>query len=45
MVSEKPQPVEVIVDTDLDIWMPTITFLLGVAIGGCLVLTYMGWVI
>lgn len=30
---------------DLDLWMPTLTFFLGVATGAGLLLTYLGWVL
>jgi hypothetical protein len=30
---------------ELSLWVPTLTFLLGVAVGGGLVLQYLNWVV
>jgi len=30
---------------DVNLWLPTITFLLGMAIGGGLVFQYVGWML
>lgn len=31
--------------SEIDLWVPTIAFFMGVAIGGGLVMTYLGWVL
>lgn len=41
---EQPKPADTI-NTELDLWVPTIAFFMGVAIGGGMVLEYLRWML